>query len=86
MRAGLKTGAAPRPQPFRRPQRKVEDRVILIEQEPFGCGFDVRIDPPVPGGGHHHREFGTREAAYGHADKLRTQLRLSIIDQSGGAA
>lgn len=70
-------------QPPRRAQRSSTDRAIIVSAEPFGCGFDVRVQPPLPDGRDYGRELPTIKAARDYASELRDELRLAILDQGG---
>ncbi|MBV9528201.1 MAG: hypothetical protein JOZ79_07560 [Sphingomonas sp.] len=61
--------------------RSASERAIVISPEPFGAGFDVRVEPALPDGRHFGRELATIKAARGYAHELRDELRLGIVDQ-----
>lgn len=69
--------------PYRRPERKSEDRVIVVEPDPFGVAIGVRVDPPLPSSRDYNHAFLTHEAARSYAGQLRARLRLPILDRAG---
>lgn len=77
LRAPRSTAAQPR----ERRSRSASDRAIIVAAEPFGCGFDVRVDPPMPDGRDYGRELPTIRTAREYARELREQTRLPIFDR-----
>jgi hypothetical protein len=58
-------------------------RTIEIREEPFSCGFDVVVIPPVPDEPL-DAEFRHYRQAHAWADGLRRTRGWRIIDQTGG--
>lgn len=72
-----------RRRPLSRPHlRVVEGRFIVIDEEVWGRGFDVFVDPPMPDGAKYARELPTIEAARAYAAELRFSLELDVRDRT----
>lgn len=61
------------------------ERTILILKEPFGAGFDVKVEPPVQGEPL-NMEFRDYRQARGWAQGLRTTRGWRIFDRTGLAS
>jgi hypothetical protein len=59
------------------------ERAIVISAEPFGCGFDVRVEPPMPDGRDYGQELPSIRRAREYAASLRDELRLPVRDRGG---
>ncbi len=58
-------------------------RVIQITRETFGCGFDVRVIPPVEPS--LDQEFATYKQARGYGGGLRLVQGWHLVDLTGEA-
>ena len=74
-----------RAQPLIRPSRSPEDRAILVDLEPFGPSVEVWVEPPLIGRGNFGRAFSNGGAARRYAGELQSELRLDIVDRTGGS-
>lgn len=61
------------------------DHTIRIAPEPFGCGFDVTVEP-VPTGVGHDRELPTYAEAKAYAERLSAAMGWPVLDQVGSDA
>jgi hypothetical protein len=56
---------------------------IIIAAQPFNCGFDIKIEPPVTWA-HYDVERPTHHEALRYAKSLKTLHGWPIDDQIGG--
>jgi len=61
---------------------KSAHHTIVLTHQPFGAGFDVRVEPPVDGEPL-DAEFQSYQQAYGWAQGLRTTRGWRILDRTG---
>ncbi|MBV9842398.1 MAG: hypothetical protein JOY99_12865 [Sphingomonadaceae bacterium] len=58
------------------------DHAIYIRPEPFGCGYDIVIEPPILHA-RYNAERGTVKAARRYADSIRIVTGFKVVDETG---